>query len=187
MVRLGLIAVVGFAMLFGCDSTRGGALPSDGSGVLGPDDVDRLELLGPFAPESMRVFPLTHAEVTPEGGAQVVLHLELRDRWGDTVKGTGQVKVRLYRGSANSGGLLGSARQRQELTWDVDLTDLGLNAVLYDPSTRTYRIVLGELPEWAAGLATGGGNQAVTLVVVWIGRDSEGDVISLRDVYRLGG
>lgn len=172
----------------GCARSGGGVgpRPLGESSALGPGDARRLQELGPFAPDTIRVFPLTHVEAT-DAGAQIVLHLELRDRWGDTVKATGQLRVRLYRGAGGRGDLVGTARQRQELVWDVDLTDLGLNAALFDPSTRTYRVVLGDLPAWSAGLVDGGGGQAVTLVVVWIGRDADGDVVSLRDLYQFGG
>ncbi|MEM7755173.1 MAG: hypothetical protein AAF297_06015 [Planctomycetota bacterium] len=191
VIAVSLVLGVGVC---GC-ARRGGGGESraiGGAGELGPTDVRGLTELGPFAPDSMRVYPLTHVEAGEGEDPRIVLHLELRDRWGDTVKGTGRVRVRLYRGDA-TGGLAGAAQQRQELVWDVDLTDLRLNASLFDPSTRTYRVVLGELPEWADAFAEGGpgGNegvgQAVTLVVVWVGRDADGEVVSLRDVYRLGG
>jgi len=170
----------------GCAERGGG-----GGGVaFGPGALEALASPGPFAPASVRVYPLTNVERTGES-ARIVLHLELRDAWGDTVKGVGRLLVRLYRSTAvpgAAGGIGEEARRRQELVWEVDLTDLELNASLYDPSTRTYRVVLGELPEWASALAAGeAAGLSVTLVAVWIGRDAGGAVVNLRDVYRLGG
>ncbi len=172
---VGCMVALGIA-LAGCGAEGPVVVDGGGVGIVGARTP-----LGPFAPATMRVFPLTNVEVGDDGVARIVLHLELRDRWGDTTKATGGLRVRLYRSVE---GVSGPAGERQELVWDVDLNDLGLNAALFDPATRTYRIVLGELPGWAAERARGSG---VTLVAVLITRDAEGDEVSLRDVYRLEG
>ncbi len=162
--------------LAGCFGEEPVVVDGGGVGIVGSRTP-----LGPFAPTTMRVFPLTNIEVGHDGVARIALHLELRDRWGDTVKATGGLRVRLYRSVE---GVSGPAGERQELVWDVDLNDLGLNAALFDPATRTYRIVLGELPPWAAERARRSG---VTLVAVLITRDADGGEVSLSDVYRLEG
>lgn len=99
---------------------------------------------GPFAPTRLVLHPLTHYE-GPDGGrgAIIVCHLEFQDRWGDTVKGAGKLTVELYRPLGGPG-----QPARQELSWEVDLADLEINAAMYDPVTRTYRVQLGGLPGW---------------------------------------
>jgi hypothetical protein len=61
------------------------------------------------------------------------------------VKGAGQLQIQLYRPAGRL-----SAAGTQELTWDIDLTDLERNASLYDSATRTYRFPLRDAPEWLA-------------------------------------
>ena len=56
---------------------------------------DLLAVPGPFRPSAMRVHPLTHTEIRSDGESVMVLHVELKDPWGDTVKGVGQVQVQL--------------------------------------------------------------------------------------------
>jgi hypothetical protein len=177
VVIAGCVALSGLVGLSGCARYASRPAPLTGVGAIDDGPV------GPFAPASMRVFPLTQFEVEEDGRARIVLHLEMRDRWGDTVKATGKLRVRLYRASGSG---FGPADERQELVWDVDLQDLGLNAALFDPSTRTYRVVLGQLPAWATEMVQAGG-RSVTLVAVLITRDPDGETVSLRDVYRLEG
>ena len=97
---------------------------------------------GPFAPAMMRVHPLTHTEVF-DGQTRVVLHVELRDGWGDTIKGVGRVSVRLRRSGASTIGETG-------VNWDMDLRDLATNVSYFDSVTRTYRFVITGLPDWFA-------------------------------------
>lgn len=102
----------------------------------------------PFAPVALRVHPLTHVDTASvAGGASiVVLHVELRDRWGDTAKGLGKLSVLLYKpGTGVQPGL-----ETQELRWEVPgFEDANTNMGLYDAATRTYRIQL-EAPPWVA-------------------------------------
>lgn len=95
----------------------------------------------PFAPVVMQIHPLTRiGRDEARNQPLIICHLELRDSWGDTCKGTGTLQVQLYR--SDPGGGSGT----QELKWDVDLSDLEKNSQLYDPATRTYRLAL-EVPE----------------------------------------
>jgi len=75
-----------------------------------------------------------------------VLHFELRDAYGDAVKGLGSLKVELYRlGTGVTPGI-----ESQELVWDVpELRDVESNTLRYDRATRTYRVPLGA-PRWVA-------------------------------------
>jgi len=95
---------------------------------------------GPFAPTEIRIHPLTHVELVGDQ-KQVVLHVEVRDGWGDTIKGIGDVKVLLRR---SGGASIGENRQQ----WDIDLRDFKTNISYFDSVTRTYRFVLGGLPDW---------------------------------------
>lgn len=99
-----------------------------------------------FAPESVRVFPLTHLGTDDDGEAAIVCHIELRDSWGDSVKALGPLQVQLYRPE----GGIDAASAVQILKWDVPLQDERENAASYDPATQTYRLVLVGLPEWIA-------------------------------------
>jgi hypothetical protein len=101
--------------------------------------ADGLVLPGPFAPKAMRVHPLTHGELDADGNARVVLHVELKDAWGDTTKGVGRVQVQLWRDG-------GGAEEGER--WAVDLRSLGENASFYDSDVpdragRVARVVRG--------------------------------------------
>ncbi|TVQ62116.1 MAG: hypothetical protein EA378_06540 [Phycisphaerales bacterium] len=104
-----------------------------------------------FAGDSIRVHPLTQLELEPGRGVSLACHVEVRDRWGDTVKAIGVLQVQLYRPVPG----LDAAREVQELVWDVDLNNLERNAAWFDPVTRTYRVRLTGLPAWAERMATG--------------------------------
>ena len=100
----------------------------------------------PFAPMSLRIYPLTHLGEEPGGEAAIICHIELRDRWGDSVKALGKLQVQLYRPRAG----LDASTAEQILKWDVPLENERQNAALYDPATQTYRLALGGLPDWIA-------------------------------------
>ncbi len=143
----------------------------------------------PFSPASMRIFPLTHLEVAEDGEAMIVVFIEFRDQWSDTVKGAGTLEFRLIGpgGPGGPGGAGGSA-EGSGRRWEIDLADLDRNAALYDPSTQTYRFALNGLPGWlASAMATG---EAIP-PGVWleayfrtVGPGGEPEV--LRDRFELG-
>ncbi|HZW10928.1 MAG TPA: hypothetical protein VFF69_13585 [Phycisphaerales bacterium] len=103
----------------------------------------------PFAPMSLRIYPLTHLAPADAEQTTLVCHIELRDRWGDAVKALGKLQVQLYRPR----GGLDATTAEQVLKWDVRLEDEQQNAALYDPATQTYRLALGGLPQWIADRA----------------------------------
>lgn len=148
-MRAGVVrgAVLGIAIALGL------SLPGCG---MGPMDFGWTEPAKPrndlrpgynaFAPEAVRVFPLTHLGRDDFGAAAIVCHIELRDRWGDSVKALGPLQVQLYR----QGGGVDGGSAVQILKWDVALEDERENAASYDPATQTYRLVLVGLPGWLA-------------------------------------
>lgn len=97
----------------------------------------------PFEPVVVRVHPLTHVDARSPGVAAdkclLVLHLELRDRFGDAVKGVGDLKVELYKpGPGTSPGM-----EAQALVWEVSaFAQAETNSARFDPATRTYRLPL---------------------------------------------
>ena len=117
---------------------------------------------------TLRVHPLTRTVSPKDSPAEVVVHLEMRDAWGDTTKGVGAVMVRLVRqrqagvGVESSGSPAGDASQR----WDIDLSNLTTNASMFDPATRTYRMQLTGVPAWVAGGSGGAadGSRSRTLI-----------------------
>lgn len=141
---------------------------------------DGLVVPGPFSPKAMRIHPLTHAETDAEGNQRLVLHLELKDAWGDTVKGIGRVQARVDR----DGGPAGQT-EAGTTRWDIDLRSLDDNASFHDPATRTYRIVLGGLPRWLAGAVAADAEPAVPVAarvrVLFLTADTDGTPVVLRD------
>lgn len=143
-----------------------------------------------FSPSSMRVHPLTHVEKGPQAGlaadqCTVVLHLELKDRFGDAVKGLGTLRVEMFRpGAGVSPGI-----ESQALSWDVaDLAEPEGNSRRFDQSTRTYRIPLvapAWVAQWGKQDASGGTPGWLKLRVVLT--TTEGPQRFLEDEFVLAG
>ena len=138
------------------------------------DQVVRTEdgaiVQGVFAPAAMRIHPLTHADTGADGGRRVVLHMELKDAWGDTVKGVGSVQIQLRRRDT---GRIGESGAR----WDIDLVDLDVNTSYFDSATRTYKFVLGNPPAWIEDEAR--------VRVLFSTTRPNGDAVVLQDEYEL--
>jgi len=106
----------------------------------------------PFAPASLRIYPLTHLERGEDNKGRVIAHVELKDKWGDTTKGVGALRLAMYGpGQGQPGG-----PSVQLAKWEINLSDMTKNAALFDPATRTYRVQLTGVPEWIGRLAVGG-------------------------------
>lgn len=135
---------------------------------------DALVMPGPFAPVAMRIHPLTHAETDAEGNPRIVLHVELKDAWGDTVKGVGRIQAQLWRDGQTA---------EDALRWDVDLRSLTDNADFHDPATRTYRIPLAGLPLWLNDAIKAGTGPSARLRVLFLTTDTAGSPIVLRDEF----
>jgi hypothetical protein len=116
-------------------------------GVGDADAAHRADEAWPFAPRSLRVHPLTHVDVPdPLGDGTLILHVELRDRFGDSVKGVGQLSVEL----ASTGGGAGFAAPESRVKWDItDIADPQTSSRRFDPATRTYRVPL-KSPAWVS-------------------------------------
>jgi hypothetical protein len=103
----------------------------------------------PFRPVALRIHPLTHidaARPTNPDKAFIVLHFEMKDRFGDAVKALGTLSVELDKPGAG----VTPGMESRELTWDVpQLADPQGNADRFDPPTRTYRVLLSA-PRWVA-------------------------------------
>lgn len=104
-----------------------------------------------FAPVSLRIHPLTHVDAaagikdaTAADKTRIVLHFELKDRFGDNVKALGTLRVELLKpGSGATPGI-----ESRELTWDVaEFADPDENFKRFDTPTRTYRVLLNA-PRW---------------------------------------
>lgn len=130
----GVAGVMG--VIAGCKSGGSGGPDSDPPGRTAPSAC-------PFEPVVARVHPLTHVDARSPGVAAdkclLVLHLELRDQFGDAVKGVGDLKVELYKpGPGTSPGM-----ETQSLVWEVPaFAEAETNSARFDPATRTYRLPL---------------------------------------------
>lgn len=141
-----------------------------GRGMFGVEEA------GPFAfaASSIRIYPLTQVERGADGGVRIVLHLELKDRWGDSAKGLGVLRVMLFK--PVSGVMPGIEEQTQ--AWEVDLRGVEENQMRFDPATRTYRVVLRDVAPW---VGEGGATVRLRATFETIGPDGR-DVV-LRDEY----
>jgi len=138
---------------------------------------DLLAVPGPFRPATMRVHPLTHTEINGDGQPVMILHVELKDLWGDTVKGVGQLQVQLREQSTKS--TIGNLGTR----WDIDLRDIEVNVSYFDSATRTYRIVIGGLPEWLGDSVKAQEAAGARVRVLFRTSKADGEVVVLQDEY----
>lgn len=163
---LGMV-LLGLPLASGCSGT-GGDLPDSLDAVLAYE----------FAPESLRISPLTRLEKGTDGKPELAVYFELADHWGHPTKSPGVVQVQLYRLGGVSQGLATLADQ-----WRADLTDPDRNSAMFDV-TGMYRVPLAELPGWLSQRAAGDGEVVRVRVRVFmrtIGRN--GETIDLRDTF----
>lgn len=144
-----MLRCLGLAALGAVGLWAGGCALARTTGSAGVSQVEAE--VGPFAPASLRVHPLTHLERDPERGVFLLVHVQLRDRWSDICKGMGVMHLALFQQT----GLGGSGQEVQLLQWQVDLWDLEKNAAFFDPATQTYRFSLSGLPDWIQAMAPG--------------------------------
>ncbi len=129
-----MIALLGSILLTGCSKS--------GTGMRTPKiaapEVLRSDVRTPFAPKRLRVHPLTALSRDDANQRIITLYVELFDAWGDSVKAVGLLTAEVV-----EGGL-----ENEERRWNVDLFDMEINGPAYDEHTRTYRFLLGDLPDW---------------------------------------
>ncbi len=175
----------------GCVSDR----PAGDSGPVNPNAV--LPLGNPFAPTSLRVHPLTQLDVnaqkadgSPDPTPRIVLHVEMRDAFGDTVKALGTLRAELYAPGARvrASGPGAEGMEVRIADWEQPaLRDAAQNARRFDQATRTYRIQLGgtaKLTEWAKAATTGPAGW-LKLKVMFATLDADGDALTLVDEFVL--
>lgn len=105
-------------------------------------DVDPTGRAWPFAPSSVRIYPLTRLDRDASGQPVVIVYMETVDRWGDFTKALGTLELRVYAGDRALEGW----PETLELSWPgIALTDLEENAAWYDPASKMYRFTLGGL------------------------------------------
>ena len=140
-----------------------------------------------FAPSRVRIHPLTHVDASGSRG-MLVLHYELRDRFGDSVKALGELKVELYKPGP---GVMGSMESR-EASWTVDQTlQPEGNSERFDRTTRTYRVQLfapAWVRDWAANdAATRADIPWIKVRVLYTTLDSDGNPKVLTDEFVVQG
>jgi hypothetical protein len=155
------ISAASYAILSGCvvdrasNNVAGGVVASTGT-------CARCEA---FSPVELRVHPLT--QVRSEGTeSRLTLHVELRDRFGDSVKAIGTLRVDILR----------PGQDEPAIAWEVtDLEDAAASTRRFDPSTRTYRVPLRG-PSWMRDEA-----RSLSLRVTFVTRDPEGGERTISD------
>ncbi len=124
-------------------------------GFLDTDEAARW----PFWPTHLRIHPLTRLATDTETGRPMIeARIELFDHDDQTTRGFGLLRLDLH-------DLAGNAAPDTLPVWHIELRDLEVNRMRYDPVTRTYLLPLKfeahqrmpEEPElWAYFLAADG-------------------------------
>lgn len=122
----------------GCDgfhmpaASRPVQIPSANAPALDLGQIDPTAL----TVDRIRVHPLTRWEDV-EDAPRLLVHVELRDRYGHAVKGFGELRIELEDGGD------------EPAVWSIDLIDPDNNARYYDDLiSRTYQVNVTALPRW---------------------------------------
>jgi len=102
-----------------------------------------LAAIADLAPQSLRVHPLTRVEGGPDGRPRLACHIELADRFGHSGKWPLELIIELEGSGEGSRDSAGFKR------FSKDLISADDNAASYDWVTRTYVVLLDELPKGA--------------------------------------
>lgn len=120
-----LSACIALAALPGCQPASTGNAGSSRPGTVAE------VVQWPFAPESIRVHPLSRIKFGPgDSKPQVQGRVEFLDQDGFSTRGVGTLKI-ILAGSSGSGS-------HAESRWECDLNNLETNSQYYDEVTRTY-------------------------------------------------
>lgn len=189
--RIPAALLLGATIIGGCTSAPSGGLAGPGDGGDTPDaslkGLTAAAAYQAFAPNRVRIHPLTHVDASGSRGV-LVLHYELRDRFGDSVKALGELKVELYKPGP---GVMGSMESR-EASWTVaeTLAPEG-NSERFDRTTRTYRIQLfapAWVHDWArADAATRADAPWIKVRVLYTALDADGHSKTLTDEFVVQG
>lgn len=135
----------------------------------------------PFRPATLRIHPLTHADRTATP-TRLILHLEFQDRYGDSVKALGKLRIEM----GEEGAIGANVRQT---AWAIpELAEPEENVKRFETATRTYRIILNA-PAWVTAALEEGANAKRELLTVraFFELPAVGDEspIFLRDSYEV--
>jgi hypothetical protein len=171
------LAATASLFLSGCGTVTGGPPSAPGSAAA-------------FAAATMRIHPLTPIDakaVKPDGtvdpAPRIVVHLEFKDRFGDTVKALGTFHAELFR--PGTGSLPGMDQRVMDWTEPAFL-DAAKNTGRFDPATRTYRVQLTG-PEWLRAWQDGGKDGPagwLKLKVTYTTTDPAGEPLVLEDWFQ---
>lgn len=101
-----------------------------------------------LCPSRVLIHPLSRAAVLPDGGAVLIIHTELLDRFNQNTHALGRLRLTVLPPTSIGIGDH-AAEQPPDSTWIIDLADPEANARLYDDLvTRTYIFRLTDLPNW---------------------------------------
>jgi len=138
-------------------------------------------ILAAVEPATLRINPLTRLEPDSKDVLRLACHLELADRFGQSCRWLGKVRIELYRpadpgSDGASDAIAMSGGERQSTFWEVDITDPDQNALVFDDLvSRTYIFPLVDLPDWVARLAQGNSREPwLTLRAYFVTIDSRG-------------
>lgn len=163
--RILLLLTILAVGISGCSGSRTSS--SDQPSRSGPLPAAQI---GALMPERIEIHPLTRVATDAAGRPIIICHVELRDRFEQNIKALGTMRVELYGRAATGDDRQNDSVQRptpappgadtptpvqpaqtlrQQLVWDIDLTDPDTNALFYDDLiTRTYTLTLGGVPDW---------------------------------------
>ncbi|MHC5027192.1 MAG: hypothetical protein ACYTGR_10590 [Planctomycetota bacterium] len=119
--------------LCGCQS--GGTVGTDQPILEG----DQAMAIWPYWPTGMRIHPLSRIAIDLDGSTVIEARVEFTDRDAVTARALGFMRLRLYH---RDNEIAAPIRE-----WAVDLRSLDVNALRFDPVTRTYLIKLEIKPE----------------------------------------
>lgn len=130
-----LCALAASALLMSVVLLGGGCAPEGGQGkpfVLTGEGTE--DATWPFWPRAMRVHPLTRFTDDPRADDRVLLEVrvEFTDAWNDPCKALGVLRLELH-DRANTNHF-----DRERDHYSIDLRELEINVVRWDPVTRTY-------------------------------------------------
>lgn len=131
------------------------------------------EAYGAMMPATLRIHPLSRLEQDSSGAWRIACHLELLDAAGHGVKWLGSVRVELLRPNGETG--------TRQAVYEQDLSAPAANARAFDWVTRTYVVLLADLPAWSTDTAPGDTAAALRAEFSFPGPD--GAPVTIQDTH----